>query len=443
MATSQPDTEPSPAAIGHGRELVLAVVGAHAGSLLALARRYSLCADDAHDAYQRALEIFLRRADSVDPARAAAWLRTVVKHEALAVRESRQRIVGPAEVDLDRAEARDLLPVDERAAAAERDGRSAEALARLKPQEVRALVLKAHGYSYREISEITGWSHTKVNRCLTEGRRAFLKRFADIEAGRECGRWAGVLSALADGEASPSDVAAVRPHLRHCPPCRARLREFRTAPRAVAAIAPMAAILQAGDGAHGAGFAAADHEAAPGLLARAHDAVVAGWHERVLLSAHKVQAAVEAASAGKVAAVAASATALAGGGAAALTSAAESPLPARPAAAVSTAEPEKAPEPARRGPVASVPDGREPPPGEPASESGRSTDGGGPARAEAPAARPSEEFDVSAAPPAKPPSRADAPAAPPDAPATASAAQTRPSRPARRPASGVQPEFGP
>jgi RNA polymerase sigma factor (sigma-70 family) len=326
MATTEP------------RELVLAVIAAHTGSLLALARRHSICADDAHDAYQRALEIFLRRADSVDPVTAAAWLRTVVKHEAMAVRAARLRVVGPVEVDLDRTEARELAPAEERAAAAERDARSAEALARLKPQEVRALVLKARGYSYREICEITGWTYTKVNRCLTEGRRAFLDRFADIEAGRECERWAGTLSALADGEASAGDLAGARPHLRHCAACRARLREFRAAPRAVAALTPAGAVLAGGDSGD-----------APGLLARVHEAVVAGWHDRVLLSAHKFQAGVEAASAAKVAAVAASATALAGGGAAALTEVSDRP-PTRPAAAV--AAPRAAVAPFRPAPVA-------------------------------------------------------------------------------------------
>src|SRR5207244_9194115 len=49
------------------RELVLTTIQDHASSLLAVARRYSLCADDAQDAYQRALEIFLRRAASLDP----------------------------------------------------------------------------------------------------------------------------------------------------------------------------------------------------------------------------------------------------------------------------------------------------------------------------------------------------------------------------------------
>jgi RNA polymerase sigma factor (sigma-70 family) len=145
-----------------GRELVLELASQHAGSMLAVARRYSLCADDAHDACQRALEILLRRADSLDPEGAPAWLRTVVKHEALAIRAARRRIVGPVEVDLDHAEACELTPADERAADSERMHRSAEALSRLKPQEVRALVLKAQGYSYREIAEITNWTYTNI-----------------------------------------------------------------------------------------------------------------------------------------------------------------------------------------------------------------------------------------------------------------------------------------
>jgi hypothetical protein len=40
----------------------------------------------------------------------------------------------------------------------------------LKPQERRVIGLLAVGYSYREIMELTGWTHTKVNRCSAEGR---------------------------------------------------------------------------------------------------------------------------------------------------------------------------------------------------------------------------------------------------------------------------------
>nr|MDQ6914565.1 sigma-70 family RNA polymerase sigma factor [Actinomycetota bacterium] len=304
----------SPHSARTGRALVLATIATHAPSLVGTARRYSLCADDAEDAYQRALEIFLRRADSVDPGHAVGWLRTVVKHEALAVRAGRLRLVGVGEVDLDREEAV-VSGAEERAAEREHAERGAEALQRLKPQEIRALVLKARGYSYREICEITGWTYTKVNRCLTEGRRAFLDRYEDIASGRECERWARVLSALADGEASAEDVAAARPHLRACIACRATLRGFRAAPGTVAALAPVA-------------FAASDGHGA-GLLARTWDALTAGLpertvhaahgvHERVVVGAQQVQAGVEAASTGKLAAVAASATALAGGGMAAV-----------------------------------------------------------------------------------------------------------------------------
>jgi len=286
-------------------DLVLAVIAEHSASLLGVARRYSYCADDAHDAYQRGLEIFLCKAGAVDPASAVGWLRTVIKHEALAVRAARRRVVGPGDVDMDLQEALDVSPADERVVAFERLERSAEALRGLKPQEVRALVLKARGYSYSEICEITGWTYTKVNRCLTEGRRAFHERFAEIEAGRECERWRGVLSAVADGEAPREDVMAVRSHLRACAGCRATLRSFRQAPGSVAAVVPIAAVTAAAGGGDG-----------HGLLLRLYESLAGGLHERATHSAQRLQAGIEAASSGKVAVVAASATAIAGGGAA-------------------------------------------------------------------------------------------------------------------------------
>jgi anti-sigma factor RsiW len=60
---------------------------------------------------------------------------------------------------------------------------------------------------------------------LAEGRKAFLERVAGIESGAECERLAPLLSKLADGEAVAEDLAALRPHLRTCLACRARLRE--------------------------------------------------------------------------------------------------------------------------------------------------------------------------------------------------------------------------
>ena len=104
-------------------------------------------------------------------------------------------------------------------------------------------MLRAQGYSYDQICEPTGYSYTKVNRCLSEGRRAFLERVAGIETGAECERLEPLLSALADGEAGADELASLRPHLKSCLSCRARLREYRAAPSRVAALVPPALVV--------------------------------------------------------------------------------------------------------------------------------------------------------------------------------------------------------
>jgi RNA polymerase sigma factor (sigma-70 family) len=216
-----------------GHDLVVRTIQRHAPALLRTARKHSLCADDAHDAYQRAMEIFLRRAPSLDPKTAHRWLHVVVTNEARAVRRARLELVG--------SETLDALPAedsDDQLLRWDRLERSAEALQRLKPQELTALWLKATGLSYAEIAERQSWSRTKVNRCLVEGRRAFLERYAGIEAGEECERWAPVVAALVDGEATADQVASARPHLRRCPSCRATVRELRLAGPRLAGVLP-------------------------------------------------------------------------------------------------------------------------------------------------------------------------------------------------------------
>jgi RNA polymerase sigma factor (sigma-70 family) len=286
--------------------LVLQLIAAHADSLLRMARRYSLCADDAQDAYQRGLEILIRHAGRLDADRAAGWLHTVVKHEALAVNRSRRELVGGEAVDLDALEVRTAPSPEERVIGFERVARSAEALQRLKPQEVRALWLKAMGNSYQEICETTGWSYTKVNRCLAEGRKSFLARYAGIETGQECQRWAPVLSAMVDGEASAEQLTQLRPHLRNCAGCRAMVRELR------GSNAPLVALFPLG------GLAAADgHEGwvgVSGVVERLWHALWGDLSERAATTAFRAQAMVETAATGRAAATVASVVALAGGG---------------------------------------------------------------------------------------------------------------------------------
>ncbi|MGE5407093.1 MAG: zf-HC2 domain-containing protein, partial [Syntrophothermus sp.] len=104
--------------------------------------------------------------------------------------------------------------------------------------ELRALTLLAEGYSYREIGEITGFSATKINRCLAEGRERFRRFLARSEAGDRCAELQPLLSLYCDGEADAADADAVREHLRACAHCRAALRAYRAAPGAAAALAP-------------------------------------------------------------------------------------------------------------------------------------------------------------------------------------------------------------
>lgn len=224
---------------------IAALVDAHGAALLRVARHHSLCVDDANDAYQRALEIYLRRLDTVDPATEGAWMKVVVRHEAMAVRRMRSGSVSGEELDFD-ARVDDAIPqLEERLAQAERSARSAEVLRRLKPDEATALLLKAEGHSYVEIGERQGWSYTKVNRAIAEGRRRFLKTYAELESGDGCQAYRPGLAELARGSASAETLLELRPHLRHCPACRATVRELRGGRRRVAAWLPLPAFLGA------------------------------------------------------------------------------------------------------------------------------------------------------------------------------------------------------
>jgi RNA polymerase sigma factor (sigma-70 family) len=140
---------------------VEAMVARHGAALIRVANQFSLCHDDALDAYQRALEIYLRRLDTVEQATEGAWLRVVVKHEAMAIRRTRQDSVGREDVDLDEGVSA-LRDVDEAVASGERVERSVEALRALKPDEAKALMLKAQGLSYQEIGRRFGWTYTNA-----------------------------------------------------------------------------------------------------------------------------------------------------------------------------------------------------------------------------------------------------------------------------------------
>jgi len=114
----------------------------------------------------------MRHGGRIEQEWALAWLRTVAKHEAFAIGRARRR-VEPVEEELrDRVHPADAATVEDLCERIDLRERARRELPRLKPQERRALGLLAAGHSYREICAITGWSYTKVNRSITEGRAA-------------------------------------------------------------------------------------------------------------------------------------------------------------------------------------------------------------------------------------------------------------------------------
>ena len=218
----------------------------HDTALRSSARRYSICADDADDAYQRGIEILLSKAPTTDLRQLLPWTRTVIKHEALAVRKARERTLarpGPANAEGDPEDWISLIPSsldgpDERVVKREKVARSREALAQLKPHELKALTMLAEGYSYAEIASINSWTRTKVNRCLAEGRQRFRSVFGESERGERCIEFEPLISACCDGEVEPGRRAEVEDHLAACGHCRATLRTYRAAPKAAAALLP-------------------------------------------------------------------------------------------------------------------------------------------------------------------------------------------------------------
>jgi RNA polymerase sigma factor (sigma-70 family) len=267
------------------------------------ARRFSLCAHDAEDAYQRGLEILLTKAPTARREELRPWLHTVIKHEALALRRQRERSVSSD----DDADGAGSLPAldrgpDEAATGRERVHRTAEALGTLKPSEMQCLVLKALGYSYDEISARTGYSWTKVNRSLTEGRRRFFERFGEIASGDACSSYVPLLSAACDGHSGAEDERRLRAHLAACSGCRAALREYRSAPARLAELLPPFVILPLLD--------------RTSLWSRISDWFSVSAGERATAIGIKLQQSAEVVSAQKAAAVVASTAAIAGGGAA-------------------------------------------------------------------------------------------------------------------------------
>ena len=161
-------------------DVLRAVIAREEGVLRCQARKHAQRPDDVEEVLQRAYLLFLERyQERYEP---VAWLQTTVKREAwrIARRAYRRRERGFEDFRKADGTVCDLVHVlaDEAPSPAEQAAERLslaerrERLPELKPDERSALLLFALGYSYAEIAELRGWTHTKVNRCIAEGRAA-------------------------------------------------------------------------------------------------------------------------------------------------------------------------------------------------------------------------------------------------------------------------------
>ena len=146
--------------------------------------------DVIEDAFQTAWAVLLRREDVSLDVRGMRWLTNVAIHEGWRLASTAREVpigafqgLSDDSGDDDVAEPADTLTpgTDEQGIARVEDATRIAYLRRLKPRERQALALKALGYSYEEICDLTNASYTAVNRRLAEGR-ARLRQIASYRA---------------------------------------------------------------------------------------------------------------------------------------------------------------------------------------------------------------------------------------------------------------------
>jgi DNA-directed RNA polymerase specialized sigma24 family protein len=149
----------------------------------AVARAVNAPPELIEDACQTAWTALLRC--EVERATVFSWLRAVAIHEAWSqcARTRNELPAGtfrtPHPCELTPGEhpepAADIRTIPDQVVARMQHAQRIADLATIKPNDRRALYLKALGYRYREIMQITGASYTAVNRRIAEGRRAMRK----------------------------------------------------------------------------------------------------------------------------------------------------------------------------------------------------------------------------------------------------------------------------
>jgi RNA polymerase sigma factor (sigma-70 family) len=170
--------EPSDNRRSRTQALATELYETHRRRLLAIATRNSQSTEDAEEALHDTFILFIDHFDPNAGAPPLAWLTLTLKRRCWATHRHNQllqRQQPPPGNDTTAAdpnsELLDPSPLpDELAIVSANVSEARHKINQLKKNERRALSLLAFGYSYQEICRITGWTYTKVNRCISEGR---------------------------------------------------------------------------------------------------------------------------------------------------------------------------------------------------------------------------------------------------------------------------------
>jgi RNA polymerase sigma factor (sigma-70 family) len=159
-------------------ELLDRLMREHRVRFLHQARFHCERRQDAEDALGDACVQFLLHFEGGTDDEARRWMLVVVKRCAWGIarqRRERRAVVEEVPVEWLAAESRFAVIAENRgpaelAEAGEEVADFAAAVARLKADERRAVILLGCGLSYIEIGVLCGWTRSKVNRSLAKGR---------------------------------------------------------------------------------------------------------------------------------------------------------------------------------------------------------------------------------------------------------------------------------
>ena len=150
------------------------------GLLLAMAQRRARTRADAEDAVQEALAIAFAVRERIRAPTALAYIAVIAQHEASRLRRHADRCWSLDEPvpGTDGAGAYEVL-ADPRQVDPDAALDVLSALRHAKPDHARALLARMLGWRYHEICDAFGWTYTKTNRCVTEGRAQLRQRIGE------------------------------------------------------------------------------------------------------------------------------------------------------------------------------------------------------------------------------------------------------------------------